>query len=222
MAILSNILKIWNIYKLIIILLVISSCSDKLPMMDRIESKEDLPTVSFENLKTTYTEQGIIKGKLQAQLAEQFESVEPHIDFKKGLSIVLFDKDNKIKTSLTADKAVYYTTKRTYEASGNVIVSNINGDIMTTEKLYGDELQNRIFTNALVKITKSDGSILYSKAGFESNAEFTIYKFIDVSGIIMSKGFSPDQETKPEQPENSNPLDSKPTNNNQKTQISPK
>jgi LPS export ABC transporter protein LptC len=174
-------------------------------MLNKLESKDDLPAASIENLKTTYTEQGYIKGKLQAQLAEKFESVtEPYIDFKKGLSIVIYDKNNKIETSLTADKARYFNNKKTWEASGNVVISNLNGDIMTTDKLYGDDTQNKIFTNALVKITKSDGTVLYSKAGFESNTEFTIYKFIDVSGIIMSKGFSDDEETKPEQPDNSN------------------
>lgn len=214
MTIVGNSFKNWIFFKLTIIVMLINSCSDRLSILNKMESKDDLPVVSIENLKTTYTEQGYIKGKLQAQLAEKFEGVtEPYIDFKKGLSIVLFDKNNKIENSLTADKARYFNNKKTFEASGNVVITNLNGDIMTTDKLYGDETQNKIFTNALVKITKSDGTVLYSKAGFESNMEFTIYKFIEVSGIIISKGFSTEEETKPDQPENSKIEYSNPPNN---------
>lgn len=162
------------------------SCTDKIPMVNRINSKEELPTITIDNLKSTYTENGKIKGKLQAQLAEQFEGiVEPYVDFKKGISIVLYNAENKIETSMIADRAIYYQSKKTWEAIGNVVISNINGDILRTEKLYGDEKEKKIFTDEPVQITKSDGTLINGKAGFESNTEFTIYKFIDVSGKIF-------------------------------------
>jgi LPS export ABC transporter protein LptC len=176
-------------YKSIVFfVLTLTACSDKIPMADRINSKDELPTISIENYKTTYTEDGKIKAKLQAVLAEQFDGIlEPYIDFRKGLSIVLYDKDNRIETSMTADRTRFYQLKKTWEASGNVIISNLSGDILKTEKLYGDDEEKKIFTDKFVQITKSDGSVIYGKKGFESNSDFTIYQFVDVSGILMTK-----------------------------------
>jgi LPS export ABC transporter protein LptC len=178
-----------------------------MPMVSRINSKEDLPSVSIENLKTTYTEEGFIKGKLQAQLAEHFDGiVEPYILFRKGVSIVMYDKEGKIETSMIADKAIYYQTKKSWEATGNVVISNINGDILRTNKLYGDEKEKKIFTNEFVQITKSDGTIVNGKQGFESNTEFTIYKFLDVSGkIFFREEFSAEDDIEDSGPKSVNP-----------------
>jgi LPS export ABC transporter protein LptC len=179
-----------NIKKLGISLLLLSvfvcfSCSDRIPMINRIDSKEGHPTISIDNLESTYTENGKVVGKLMASLTEQFDGiVEPYVDFKKGISIVRYDKDNKIENSLTADRAMYFTSKKSWEATGNVVITNMNGDIFRTEKLYGDDKEKKIFTNKLVKITKSDGTFMFARSGFESNSEFTIYQYIDVSGKI--------------------------------------
>jgi len=179
-----------------IILFSVFSCQDEIPMVNRISSKDELPTISIQNLKTTYTEEGKTVGKLQAQLAEQFDGiVEPYVEFKKGISIVLYDDENKIKTSMTANKAVYYQNKKTWEATGNVVISNIDGDVLRTEKLYGDDKEKKIFTNQFVQITKSDGTLVKGKSGFESNSDFTIYQFLDVSGnIFFREEFTSDND----------------------------
>jgi LPS export ABC transporter protein LptC len=166
----------------------IFSCSDRIPLVNRINSKEELPTVSIDNLETTYTEDGLVKGKLMARLAESYEGVvESYVDFKKGISIIAYDKDYKIKNSLTADRAIYYQKKKTWEATGNVVITNINGDVFRTSKLYGDDKEKKFFTDKLVKITKSDGTVMYAKSGFESNSDFTMYQYINVSGKIFVK-----------------------------------
>ncbi|MFN8256729.1 MAG: LPS export ABC transporter periplasmic protein LptC [Bacteroidales bacterium] len=172
--------------KIIIFLLSISvACSEPIPVRNIIISKDDLPTVAVENINTTYTEEGKIKSKLQAPLLQQFDGiVEPYIDFPKGIIIILYDKDNKIETSLTANRAIYYRDKQTWEAIGNVVISNMYGRVLKTEKLYGDEKEHKIFTDKYVEITEADGSITKAYKGFESNSAFTIYQFIDVSGRI--------------------------------------
>lgn len=162
------------------------SCSEELPVINQFESEEEIPTITLEKVRTTYTEKGNIQAKLQANLLQKYDgAVEPYFDFPKGVSIVLYSEENIIKTSMTANRLIYYEEKKTWEAIGNVVISNINGDILRTEKLYGDDNEKKIFTNHLVKITKADGTSINGEAGFESNIEFTIYKFIDVNGKIF-------------------------------------
>jgi len=162
------------------------ACSEELPVLNTFDNPEDIATVTMENMKTTYTENGKIKGKLQANLVKSYDdALEPYIDFPNGISLVLYSEKNTIETSMTANKAVYYQAKKTWEASGNVVISNINGDVLKTQKLFGDDNEKKIFTNELVQITKSDGTLINGKGGFESNIEFTIYQFIDVNGRIF-------------------------------------
>jgi LPS export ABC transporter protein LptC len=170
------------------------SCSDPIPFTKRYYSKEDLPTVSIDNLISTYTENGRVNVRLQAEIAERFDGiVEPYIDFKKGLSLIIYDKFGKIETTMTADKVIYYDLKKTWEATGNVTISNIRGDVLKTQKLYGDDKERKIFTDKYVKITKNDGTVIYGKTGFESNTDFTVYQFKDVSGrIFFREGNSSD------------------------------
>jgi len=164
------------------------SCSEELPIINQFETEEEVPTVTLENVRITYTEKGYNKGILQANLLQTFDgAIEPYYDFPKGISIVMYNEENVIETSMTANRAIYYQEKKSWEAIGNVVISNISGDILRTEKLYGDDNEKKIFTNELVKITKSDGTTINGESGFESNIGFTIYKFIDVNGKIFFK-----------------------------------
>ena len=164
------------------------ACSSDIPKINRITSKEDLPTAAVDRFVSTFTENGLIKGKLKAKKLEQYEDViEPYTKFPNGISIVFFDEKGNIESSMTANMAVYYIKKQTWEAIGNVVFSNIQGNILRTEHLYGDEKAHKIYTDQYVRITRTNGTVVEGKSGFESNSDFTIYKFIDVSGIIAVK-----------------------------------
>lgn len=164
------------------------SCSEELPVINQFESVEEIPTITLENAHITYTEKGFTKGKLQAPILQTFDgAVEPYTNFPKGISIVMYNEQNVIETSMTANQTIYYQIKKSWVATGNVVIANINGDILRTEKLYGDDNEKKIFTNELVKITKADGTTINGESGFESNVAFTIYKFIDVNGRIFFK-----------------------------------
>jgi LPS export ABC transporter protein LptC len=165
-------------------IVIFFSCSKPPLLKNKIISKDDLPTLTVENLVRNVTENGKMRGKIQAPIARKFDGiVEPYWDFPKGISILVF-KDGNIETSATADTAIYYESKGTWEASGNVVVSNIKGEVLQTQKLYGKYRENKIYTDRLVKISQADGTFTISKKGFESNSEFTIYQFVDVSGKI--------------------------------------
>lgn len=163
------------------------SCSEELPVVSIEDPGDDVPTISVEDLRTTYTEIGKTKMKIQATLMNSYTdaAIEPYMDFPKGISIAIHNEEGQIETSATAKRAIYYNNKESWEAIGNVIMSNIKGDVLRTEKLYGDTKSKKIFTNAKVVITKADGTKIVGKSGFESNFEFTKYKFRNVDGIVV-------------------------------------
>ncbi len=210
-------LSITSISTALIILLsmlVLFSCNEPLPVINKYESLDEIPTITANNVNMTYTKKGYLQGRLLADQFQSFDgSAEPHTDFPKGIKIILYDIEHKVKAEMQADSAIYYNDKRSWVATGNVIVKNVNGSILTTEKLYGDENEKKIFTNKLVTVTQADGSTNTGKKGFESNTEFTIYKFLDGNALIyVREEFAKDAENPPSNnPEEPNQVKAKKT-----------
>ncbi len=175
----------FRITKILVVLSIMMflACTEELPVINRFENQDEIPTVAAENVKMTYTEKGYSRGLLLAEILKNYDMVEdPYVKFPKGIKITLFDKNHMIETEMEADSAIYFPDKQTWEAMGHVVVKNVNGTVLRTEKLYGDESEKKIYTNKLVNITKSDGTLVVGKTGFMSNTEFTIYKFLDMYG----------------------------------------
>ncbi|NJO91983.1 MAG: LPS export ABC transporter periplasmic protein LptC, partial [Chloroflexia bacterium] len=118
-------IKLKSIACLVILLAaMLFSCTEELPVINQFESVEEIPTVTLENAHITYTEKGFNKGKLQAPILQTFEgAVEPYTDFPQGISIVMYNEQNIIETSMTANRAIYYQSKKSWEATGNVVIS---------------------------------------------------------------------------------------------------
>ncbi len=173
------------------------SCTDELPVINKLENLDEIPSITAVNIEMSYTKKGYLQGRLFAKKFQTFDDVaEPHTDFPEGIKIVLYnEEDNKIKAEMVADSAIYYQTKNSWVAMSNVVIKNINGTTLTTETLYGDEKEKKIFTNKLVNITQADGNKTTGKQGFESNTEFTIYKFINSNAEIYLKEEAAENET---------------------------
>jgi lipopolysaccharide assembly outer membrane protein LptD (OstA) len=117
--------------------------------------------------------------------------------FPEGLNVKFFDRAGRLHSSLVADYAVYMDDKGFGKATGNVILTNINGSVLQTEELFIDEPNEKIYAVKSVNITDKDGFEITGKGGFESNLDFTVYRFKDVSGEkILKEGdnFFPENE----------------------------
>ncbi len=166
-------------------MVVLFSCTDELPVINRFENQDEIPTITGHKVEMTYTEKGFKRGRLQADVFENYDmNQDPYVKFPKGIKITMFNKAHKIETEMEADSAIYFPDKKKWEATGHVTVKNVNGTILRTEKLYGDENKKQIYTNLLVNITNTDGTLVVGKTGLVSNTEFTIYKFLDMHGRI--------------------------------------
>ncbi len=177
--------KINTLFFTLVLIFVFSSCDDELKLRKRITNKEDLPNISIINTQMTYSKNGILEGRLTTQEMNAYEDVaSPNYEFPKGIYVEIYGKDRKVESSIKANYAIYFKDKRLWEARGNVELTNLGGDTLRTEQLFGDEVADKVFTQKHVVISDADGTVIRGSKGFESNTSFSIYKFLNVSGNI--------------------------------------
>ena len=186
----------------LLILVSLFSCEADFEKIKALSNKEDLPDVIVENLNANYSINGRTQVNLITPKAYKYTSAkEPETIFPEGLNLKFYDKSNKIHSSLVADYGIYYDKKGFAKAKGNVILTNVNGSILKTEELFIDEKEEKIYSKVPVNIKDKDGFEITGKDGFESNLDFTVYSFTDVSGIKIIKddednGFFSDKDEK--------------------------
>lgn len=172
----------------LILIIITSSCSDKLEQMGYIVKNEELPDITVKELFAKYNTNSKLKATVSAPITKKYDQIDqPYLEFPKGVHVIFYNDSIKKESELTAEYAIYYEKKQLWEARKNVVVTNEKGSMLKTEQLFGDEKQQKIFSVKKVTIIEPDSTVIQGKKGFESNTSFTIYKFLDVNGIIQLK-----------------------------------
>jgi LPS export ABC transporter protein LptC len=108
---------------------------------------------------------------------------EPYTLLPKGLFVTFFDDQEKVSATLKANYGIRYDIKKQMEAKYAVELINKDGTKLETEKLIWNEVTQRIYTDAFVKITNRKEIIMGT--GMESNQDFTKYEIKHVTGQIQ-------------------------------------
>ena len=160
-----------------------SSCKNDMDEIRAFTNKQELPDITVNNLHSEYSINAKTRVKLITPLAYRYTSKDKEYSlFPEGMTLMFFDNKKNLHSSLKADYGVYYESKGIAKAKDNVILVNVNGSVLRTEELYLDEKNEKIYSVKSVNITDKDGFEITGKGGFESNLDFTVYKFTDVTG----------------------------------------
>jgi len=178
-----------NIIKSIVSLgamLFLLACENDLNEVKSITREEVIPLEVQEDLLLTYSDSSNIKMELKAPLAENYPQLEePKLEFPESINVRFFDNYGVEDSRLRADHAVQYVNKRLWEATGDVVVLNRQGEQLNTEKLYWNEKEEKIYSDVFVKITTEEEIIMGE--GFEADQNFTNYTISKVTGQILVK-----------------------------------
>lgn len=166
-----------------IVLLALASCKNDPVEVHAVTKKDSLPLMTTTNIDLLYTDSARLKAHLTAPLAEDYGGSIPKTFFTQGVFVRFYDEFEKENSSLKADYAEYSEKEQLMLAKKNVIVVNIKGEQLNTEKLIWDGKRQKIHTDAFVKITTADQVIMGN--GLESDQTFTEYEIKDITGTIM-------------------------------------
>lgn len=132
------------------------------------QQSENLTVINSENGKTSY--------RFETPLLERYEfAPEPYMEFRKGVDVKKYDDSTQqVKFTLTANYAIYMETQKLWEAKGNVIATNAEGQKFETEQLFWNQQTKRVYSNVDSKISNPNGDVIIGE-GFESDEEFKEY-----------------------------------------------
>lgn len=174
--------KIYTIL-LSLALLALVSCENEISKIKAFDTTEEPPALKAEGFEMLVSDSSVIRFKLQTpELVRHVNTKEPFTEFPKGVKIDKYDAAMNVTSHITAQYAKLFEADDRWEAKNNVIAVNQKGDTLKTEYLVWDNKKGRIYSDQFVKIIQKDQ--VFTGIGFESNADFSEYRFKNLKGQI--------------------------------------
>ena len=147
-----------------------------------IQNQTYYPVETIKDCEIIYSDSAKVRVLLNATLMNRYADDLEYVEFKDGLRVQFFDVFGKKESELTADYAIIDDEKDLMLAENNVIVRNVEGDILETDKLNWNQQKEEIFTNKFVKIT-TENEVIFGE-GLVSNQNFSKYTIRKIKGSI--------------------------------------
>jgi LPS export ABC transporter protein LptC len=170
----------------VIALLIIActtSCKNDPAQVNSITKKDTVPLLTTQDVDMLVSDSALLKIHLKAPLAEEFAGEEQKTIFRQGVFVEFYDDSGKVNSSMQSQYAERRPREQLTIAKQKVVVVNIKGEKLETEKLTWDERSRQIYTDAFVKITTGNQVIMGD--GLEADAAFTEYKLKNITGTLM-------------------------------------
>lgn len=185
-----------SIYAISVLVMVIS-CKNDIETIQALTSESTLPDVTGFNVEMSYTDSGMLKGKIIAPEVYQYNRrEEPYNEFPKGMRAVFYDARGKEISYIKANYAIFYTKKELWEGRNEVLGENhTTGEKIETEQIFWDQKGKRIYSDKFSKVTNVDG-VFIGENGFESNENLSSLRLNGYSGKVTLTD-NPVQEAEP-------------------------
>lgn len=118
----------------------------------------------------------------QTALMEVYDyAKEPYREFRKGVEIETYaDSTDTVESTLIADYAINFINQELWEAKGNVVVTNVKGQVLETQQLFWNQRTGRIYSNVDSKLTQ--GNDVFIGVSFESDDKFEEWEVRQMEG----------------------------------------
>ena len=171
-------------------IVVIFSCQTKVStdIPPELLNNTKLATMEATNFETFYSDSGVVKYHLQAPKLFIYEDQKPRYkDFPDGFIMQRYDINKKIISQMSGNHGKYYDDEKKWEANGNVVLVNSQGDTLRSEELKYHETEDLIFSDQFVSIKKGDQYIT-GTGGFKSDSQMSKWAFIKTKGHLYVEG----------------------------------
>lgn len=169
----DKILKKLTTATLVVVLLTAVSCAkEEQEKIGAVKDRKVLPGLSVSKITTVISDSGITRYRIVTDKMDVFDKAnEPYWDFPKGLYFERFAENLAIDANFRSNYARYYERKKLWEFKDKVKAINLQGQMFETDLLYWDEVNDRIYSDKFIRITRETG--VTTGIGFESDESLT-------------------------------------------------
>jgi LPS export ABC transporter protein LptC len=160
-----------------------TACENDPAEVNSITQKDTLPLLTTHNVDMLFSDSARLKIHMTAPLEEEFGGIEQKTILPQGVFVKFYDDSGKVNSTMQSQYAERHPKEHLTIAKQKVVVVNIKGEKLETEKLTWNEQTNRISTDAFVKITTAD-QVIWGD-GLEADAAFTEYEIKNIEGTLM-------------------------------------
>ena len=170
-------------YILIATSLLTGCKEDSTSVVSHATDPEQVPTMTTTDVETVISDSGHTRYHIVAKVWNMFEESEhPHWTFPQGVTCEELDDNYQMVSSIKCDSAYFDKMKSLWTLVGNVRMTNVNGDLVLTDKLFWDQQTHKLYSDAFIHIEKQ-GRIIEGY-GYESNERLTTYQLRQVEAIF--------------------------------------
>lgn len=168
---------------LLFLAIATSSCTNSMKEVNELISPTKAQEDRGIDVTVLYSKNGKIQARLFThELIRNDNARPPYADMKNGLKVEFFDDSAKVKNTLTARSARYFTQEQNILIRDSVVVINDKGEKLETQELVWNQTIKKFFTEKEVSITTAT-HVLYGK-GMESNQDFSQYQINQPTGMV--------------------------------------
>lgn len=163
--------------------MLLASCKNDIETINLVTAESLAPNMTDKDVEIIFSDSAKMKIKLMSPLLQHYVKDTSYMVFPQGIHVLFYDDSLKVKTELTSKYAIRYDGLGRMEARNDVVLTNIKGEKLNTERLIWDENKKLIYTDAFVKIATAD-EIIFGD-GLESNQDFSKYRIIKPTGTLV-------------------------------------
>jgi LPS export ABC transporter protein LptC len=161
--------------------ILLYSCAER---GSKNEEDENMLTQQSDSLTIIQSSEGHREFVFKTPLMERYELArEPYMEFRRGVEITTYDDSTGLEESnLVADYAIFFEKRELWEAKGNVVARNADGQTLYTQQLFWNQSTHRVYSNVDSKVVQ--GQDVFIGEGFESDDKFEKWSFRKFTGKL--------------------------------------
>lgn len=164
------------------VLLAIYSCESNFKEVQKSNFSEFTPSTDADSINLKYTDSGKIQAVLITPKMLEFATINfPFTEFPKGINLTIYDGNGK-KTFVTSNYAVSYKETKIIDLQGNVKIRNEDGQLLETDQMFYDQLNEWFYTEKSYKFTDPKGNSVGK--GVDFSKDFKIINSQRISGQV--------------------------------------
>lgn len=167
-----------------VMFLLFSACSHREKALGKaITERDSLPILDTRGVTSLISDSGVTRYRIHTEEWLVFDRKDPpHWAFERGVYLEKFDSIFQVEARIKADTAYYYNKDELWKLMGHVDIKNLKGERFSTELLYWNQREQRIYSDRFIRIEQPDRII--TGRGFESNQQMTVYKIHKPEGVF--------------------------------------